>query len=185
MVQYCQIGETARVTLPNGSIQNYTDTPINITCEPEYEECAQGRVSFSFTQLFFGSRISNGGNAFFREPYGGIRINGNDIEILSRNIGSGAPCLELAWRKYSTYPSPADLAVTSLVRGTPFLGNRLIIIGASGALLLNELFDTCGYSVECNPGCPAGSLDCGDCCLNCDSIFNAISGLRAAVASLK
>lgn len=38
-------------------------------------------------------------------------------------------------------------------------------------------------SVSCN--CPPDTLDCGDCCLECQEIFNEISGLRKLINSLR
>ncbi|MBD2692639.1 hypothetical protein [Anabaena catenula] len=33
--------------------------------------------------------------------------------------------------------------------------------------------------------CPPNTLDCGNCCLDCASIFNALSGLKKALFNLK
>lgn len=39
--------------------------------------------------------------------------------------------------------------------------------------------------IEYECGCPPLTLDCGDCCLDCNSIFNQISSIRALVKGLR
>jgi hypothetical protein len=62
---------------------------------------------------------------------------------------------------------------------------RIKVFNLSGIELFNQLFDNPNYSVECIQGCPPNTLDCGDCCLPCDEIFNSISDIRRLIKGLK
>ncbi len=58
------------------------------------------------------------------------------------------------------------------------------VFDANGALIFQDT-GSCpvSYTVAC--GCPEGTLDCNDCCLNCDSTFNSISEIRGLLSRIK
>jgi hypothetical protein len=193
MATFCQPGDTARVTLPDGSIQNFIDTPITITCNPEYAECSTATVNYSFTYHRLGVNISGTAQSGIRLPFQEIRIRPTDnrfIEGFCRG-NSSVSCVSLRWTTINSVANISSayytqVAIISIIPSGNPTGNRLIITGASGNQLFNQVFSSCNYSVECiPPGCPPGTLDCNDCCLNCDSVFNEISSLRALIKGLK
>jgi hypothetical protein len=61
---------------------------------------------------------------------------------------------------------------------------NLTVTGNSGGILFDSDYPTSDYSVNCIKGCPENTLDCGDCCLPCDEIFNSISDIRKLISRI-
>lgn len=204
MAQYCKAGDTARVTFLDGSIQEYSDTPITIECQDGNLTCAQ-QDSRRFTVNFGWSyrRVSDDvvvsasfvrtnvslpiGNTFIA-PFGSIPlalyiqvpVNNADRQACrfsDASVSAPSPEKVVLWHGITSITLTSDPEVI-LPRKT------LTVTGASGTQLFSGNFDDCGYSVECLEGCPPNTLDCGDCCLNCQPIFNQLSALRAQLARL-
>lgn len=183
----CSSGEKARVTLPDNNIQEFTDTPISIATALVIEECQQATVNFTRT-------YSNGFQIFFHQPgtvriylpYGGITYSKDRLHILCKNIAAtGRYCAAYTYYPFGKIGSLGTyygVDFVSLEPSNPLY--QLTITGNSGNLLFQSTYDNQNYLVECVQGCPPGSFDCGDCCLECEPIRAQISSLRALTNSI-
>ncbi len=181
MASYCTAGETARVTFPNGSIQEFVDTPINISVNQDLIRCGAYTLKIvgSYIQagaLFRNQQISLTGKEFF----GGIRLNGYTLEIFDNLYN--CPAQSPAWRNAHTFTR--DYLSFQLLEKISNANYRIIITGKNGDELHNQTYSTNNYSVECI-GCPDGTLNCGDCCLPCEGTFNQISEIRSLLSRTK
>ncbi|AFZ57657.1 hypothetical protein H6G54_26765 [Anabaena cylindrica FACHB-243] len=182
MASYCNAGDIARITLPDNSTEEFTDTPINVTTEPDTSPCG------SFTAIFNASYIQSGVNfpnktlSFIgKYPYNGWRFTGSSLEINSA-LYHCPPGTITQWDDISGGINRV-VYEGSLVGITP-ANYKIIVTGASAEILYEGLFSTNSYSIECIEGCPEGSLDCGDCCLDCDSVSSGLSNIRNAIINL-
>ncbi|MDJ0734316.1 MAG: hypothetical protein QNJ47_09620 [Nostocaceae cyanobacterium] len=194
MASYCNIGDIARVTLPDGGIRDFTDTSISISFEESYPDCAVVTIYFTYSYYHSYRReiISRSGYSSVRAPVSGLRINPNRndwLEAYCRGRATpGFPCYPPNWFKIGDlsggdyYVSVSDIENIS---STDEPERRLIITGYSGTTLYNEIVESDDYSVECIKSCPEGTIDCGDCCLPCEPTVNSVVDLRMLVASLR
>ncbi|AFZ56916.1 hypothetical protein H6G54_12065 [Anabaena cylindrica FACHB-243] len=183
MAQYCNTGDTARITFPDSSTEEFTDTPVNITAEPDTSTCASFTASFNASYIQSGVNFSNRTLGFIgRYPYNGWRFTGSSIEV-NNALYLCPPGTSTQWDDISGGIN-RYVYEGSLISITP-ANYKIFVTGASGELLYEGIFPTDNYSVECIEGCPPGTLDCGDCCLPCDEIFNSISDIRALVSRLR
>ncbi|YAF95170.1 MAG: hypothetical protein AB3A66_21740 [Nodularia sp. CChRGM 3473] len=195
MASYCEIGQTAKVNLPSGGVLSFNENlPINITCNDEYPDCQRVSVSYTYT-----TRRSNGsldirnGSGIYWGPIGGLRIvanssNPNNVNIQMKSRAAFNNCIAYDWynlvTNLSNYVS-SEITNVQPYGSTPPFQKRLIITDSLGNELHSALYSDCNYFVECIEGCPPGTLDCGDCCLTCNDVFNEISSIRALLKSLK
>ncbi len=193
MTQFCEIGNTARVTFPDGSVQEFSDTPVSISCVDVPVNLSspvrcwgwRGTTANNSKWAFFSCakvaswQVSSPG---FSQPY----RDGGRVLLTSFFTGTTEIAFipnDAARILFATgYTQISGNCATSCMNEN--LNKIITVTGNTGASLFEGEFATCNYSVECSSGCPPGTLDCGDCCLNCNDIFNSISSLRAAVASL-
>jgi hypothetical protein len=112
MPTFCQPGEIARVTFPDNSVQDFTDTPVNIICNTE-KSCASdprdliyritvSYTSFAFTNRFiFRRRTDTAETPFFANalfPFEGISIE--EVETGSWENATGTNDLPGNWTTY-------------------------------------------------------------------------------------
>lgn len=215
MATYCQAGDTARVTFPDGSIQDFTDTPISINVEEK--NTSEVDVSFNANVGAFSYNAPEGLEIIDFISSGSMKFASThptvnawySWKLLISDIGNyGESSIFISattrgWLIDDYYRNkPGMLPRTSINQGwdnnysdnsgiltIKFFLRRvnlnLIITGNSGSILFNQSFSSNEYSVECLQGCPPNTLDCGDCCLPCSSIFNLLAALRAQLARLK
>jgi len=190
MATYCNIGDIARVTFPGGSIQDFSDTPIEVFVNTMYGSTGMvdvwldtGMGGWGFYPPVLGVFYKTGGNY--------THINGNrgyDFYVLCKgrygyvyfNGDYGyAPLGYVAWGH-----SPSRFSVSQNGQPSPKT-YQIIIKGNNGNELLKQTYSTNNYTVDCIQGCPPNTLDCGDCCLDCNSIFNSISDIRRLIATIR
>ncbi|MTJ12220.1 hypothetical protein FJR11_06340 [Anabaena sp. UHCC 0187] len=192
MPVHCQAGDIARVTFPDGSILNFADTPINITCENNFNQCTLCtiRIRYSRWDSATGTETVER-NLYHRWTIDGIRINplnNKEIQIKSRG-GEYDGCPTLEWRFVNmsiavSRPWYFTKVEILSISGTS-TGKLIKVSNTANDLLFSGNFANCNYSVQCVSGCPPNSLDCGDCCLDCAEIFNGISAIRKILAGIK
>ncbi len=188
MAQFCNPGDTARVVLPNEFVEEYSDTPITITCNPIEEDCARVFVTCRTerTHNSTGVVTVSENTVGCQTPIGNVRISPFDnlqTQIECRGSGSST-CRVFGWYLFQNLSPFGGNKWTKIEIISISNYYRLIITGNTGTELHNQLYSNCNYQIECIPGCPPNTIDCGDCCLPCDSIFNQISALHAQVARL-
>ncbi|WP_414551472.1 hypothetical protein [Anabaena sp. CCY 0017] len=193
MAQFCNQGDTARVTFPDGSIQDFTDTPINIICEDiPRPDCEPFSITYDAYYSDFGVitvyRTTSAGR---RLPYEGIRVQPGYpwiIEAKTRGLAFSFCEDETKWQSIAGRPQRTDrifvdAILVSLNYTNPDPGKIIKVFGSAGDELFSAEFPNCNYSVECLEECPPNTLDCGDCCLQCDSVLSAIKNIRSLVIS--
>ncbi len=194
MASYCNIGDIARVTLPDGSIRDFTDTSISISFEESYPDCS--RITIYFTPSIYrgyqGRVVQQPGSYNVYAPVSGIRINPNRndwLEVYCRGRAiPGFGCYPPGWFRIGDLAYPdyyVDPGTIENIVPVDEPERRLIITGYSGTTLYNEIVESDDYSVECIKSCPEGTIDCGDCCLPCEPTVNSVVDLRMLVASLR
>ncbi|MBC5797134.1 hypothetical protein H5968_18735 [Sphaerospermopsis sp. LEGE 00249] len=188
MVTYCQAGDTARVTLPDGSIQDFSDTPITINVE--YIGEFENNYDPQGYRITFWSTNNNKYLSPICYEYKIVNYYGWAIWNMQWMTAVYWRDCEGIWQGVNAiYPSAPDLLVDKSVTcgnpETPLGGVHLTITGNSGTILLSQSYSTNNYSVECIQGCPPNTLDCGDCCLDCNSIFNSISDIRRLISTIR
>lgn len=206
-MSYCQAGETARVTFPDGTKQDYP-APIDIKCEngsipPEgrvrVDVCVSGSVTntySSFSETFNIERWSynfSGYTIYTPILSSRIRADGNAryFEIYAYNTDSlsASPQWFLFYDWNASYQE-ANVSITVIKkRFSPDAGKdlmkKILTISRNGVDISVRQFDSCGFNVECVVPCSPNTLDCGDCCLDCATIFNQLSALTKKVLSIK
>lgn len=205
MATFCQTGDIARVTFPDGSIRDFVDTPITIEAGDETgNRCEILRVIYSYYERVFVFVNNRWQERWQRVLVQNVEVYGPfyGIYFKSSNNVENIFCLchdRHPFRVCSSLPRevafPADsnrkrqLELLTLIKvsdGQPVPPMyRIKVTGSGGSVLFSALFNNSSYSVECIQGCPPNTLDCGDCCLDCNSIFNQISGIRALLSRLK
>jgi hypothetical protein len=208
MPQFCTNGQIARVTFPDGVIRDYPG-PINLECFESYGNkneqttLAIGRRADQFDILYFGYQPGSfrydfyiGGyladiQGIFRDTnYTPINNTPGNFFVRCRGMinqpGSGA----YGWfplGDFSNYPVGNVLIyAASGVYDIRQKRYRIEIKDSSGLLLFEQgNFTNNNYSVNCVSVCPLNTIDCGDCCLDCQSTFNSISDIRRLISRLK
>lgn len=183
MPTFCQAGDIARITFSDGEILQISDSPINIEETINYPSdpnCARYVIYYSWSWPT-RSAASRG----ISSPFGGIRINReagtSTIQALCRGIDFN--CGIYQWYSLGTQSSGiiSDLTLDDIryyPGGGSFPISKTFTISDSDGGVISKIksqFTT--YSVQCIR-CPPGTLDCGDCCLPCDDVFNQISEIR-------
>ncbi|MBW4556408.1 MAG: hypothetical protein KME59_10790 [Trichormus sp. ATA11-4-KO1] len=191
MASYCEIGQTAKVTLPNGEVLSFNENlPINITCKDEYPDCQLVTVTYKYVQQGSGGTLhSTQRSIIVWSPVGGLRTvpNGIYTNVQMQSRGGFNSCIAYDW--YNLVANLTNFVSAEILSVVPYGSTppqkKLIIKDFLNNELHNALYSNCNYLVECLEGCPPGTLDCGDCCLTCNDVFNEISSIRALVKSLK
>ncbi|MTJ14870.1 hypothetical protein FJR11_20280 [Anabaena sp. UHCC 0187] len=199
MPVHCQAGDIARVTFPDGSIQDFTDTPISVTIESDDLTC-QARWNFEFTYTHVGdSRTQRKSLGTYWTKYYGYRIIrpitssgfGYAVEILSHGAALWTCSQTAIWERIITVSggfieNPVFTSLGLSYKAPAYtLKYKISVYSATGNLLFSGTYNSAIYTVECIQGCPPNTLDCGDCCLDCASIFNGISAIRKILAGIK
>jgi hypothetical protein len=206
---FCQAGDTARVTFPDGANRDFTDTPITVTCEKGNDSCPDAKPKRSVIFDFYiqwkrqGSipvrerYVSSPGTTYLPLKSFGIEpIPGGSASSKQFFVVAGMEPLDCSATKsiYSTFDFVESIIEIRLIStryrsGVPgedtiIPDNKITVKNSSGVELFSGFYLNCNYSVECIKGCPPNTLDCGDCCLNCASIFNQLSALTQRVLSI-
>jgi hypothetical protein len=106
-----------------------------------------------------------------------VLINGADISTVTPDKYN----LKIIDGGLETVRSIIDTASIHIV-DIPTISKKFVFTGGSTKIEV----DAGGVvSLVCTKDCPPNTLDCGDCCLDCASIFNGISGIRKIIAGLK
>lgn len=133
--------------------------------------------------------MSPGG--YYQELFG----YNNNVEIFATRQYSNAPPEWIEVNGYAGFVNTTEWRINSIQDLgtqqflTPILipGTKKLIVKAfDGGILYEKDYTNSpkpDYTVNCTK-CPPGTLDCGDCCLPCDEIFNQISEIRALLARL-
>ncbi|MEA5579538.1 hypothetical protein [Anabaena sp. UHCC 0451] len=184
MTVYCNEGEIARVIFPDGSIQDFPDTPVNIQISEEIGYQCQ-RIIITVTFNSFGG-IRKETNGYYYGEILGWRSNGTSIEFLCRGSDrQGGGCrIDIGWRYGFNYggfliTEPRDFIYQTDGYEIIPTKYRIRIVGSSGGELFNQLFDSPDYSVECISGCSENEIDCNDCCLDCEDILNQVCTIKS------
>lgn len=195
MTLHCQAGDIARVTLPDGSIQEFNDTPIEVTVNTIYNH--SGMVDI-WTDTAYGTW------GFYPPIVGVYRtFNWQGSGVLTGDFqpidGQEGRYFYVKCRgRYGVHDFYGDIGYVFFYQGASWAGFRdspssftvignqqpvqpsyqIIIVGNSGSQLLNQSYSTNNYSVECIQGCPPNTLDCGDCCLDCEDILIQVCNIK-------
>lgn len=213
MSTYCQEGNTARVTFPDGEIAEYLNAPIQVMVE---ESLHLFRIYNAFE--FWSDNGSGGFKAGQGSGYTNIWAEPSDINqpffktyntspgnireysfwINAFRFQNSASKEDIYLRGYQNPLNPFFIKPWFLYNGgadfyeiLPFVGNQPLfqpsytikVSDRDNNLLKEKTYSSNEYLVEC-VGCPPNTLDCGDCCLPCDSIFNAISSMRSQLSRI-
>ncbi|MBD2569696.1 hypothetical protein [Anabaena lutea] len=86
------------------------------------------------------------------------------------------------------YPNTRNVLCNSrgsfvITEATFTVTGNILEITDNGQLFTYSIIDV--NSVEVKDCCPENTLDCGDCCLDCATIFNAISAIRKSISGIK
>jgi hypothetical protein len=193
MTLFCTAGDTARVTFPDGTIRDYTGTPIDVAISQVNPTKNQ------YIVVALPYRTSSGATRI--DTYAGVTFRDDVI-----SIGKG----DISGRDYMPFPGkkPHGTVIALLADGTfqlvcydygnydhlaPILykGNnvitptyRLVVKNSVGVSLFSGTYATSSYTVQCIAGCPPNTLDCGNCCLNCADTFNGITNILRIISRL-
>ena len=198
---HCLQGEIAKVTLTNTVLE--FPGPISISCEYGLQPCQELLVTYEIRYAFrsglWPASLISTHNVTVFAPFVNIigRYNpdraskSGEIIAISRGVLGQTFCTssirETVILGYCCFDSTPFSSVTVLsvkIKATGIEApKRLVIRDANGVELYSQLGD-CFFSVECKAPCPEGTLDCGDCCLDCNSIFNSISAIRRILRTL-
>ncbi|MBD2628842.1 hypothetical protein [Trichormus variabilis] len=199
-MSYCQAGETARVTFPDSSVQDFS-APIAVEINSEFGDSGQRYdylMDYLYYDIFNPSGILLSTNGQLRAPiYSPYIISGEgfwQIWISSHTDSGGSysatPVERLLIQGNFTSRRPQSVSIQGIkisLNGVDIPPKYRFKVRAisSNLLLFEEVYPSQNFSVECLQGCPPNTLDCGNCCLDCASIFNALSGLKKALFNLK
>jgi hypothetical protein len=180
MASYCQAGDTARVTFPDGSILDFTDTPVEITVRRE------DGIPPQFGTVL--AQTDGGGYELLGSFFAPIFDVYYVVQGRSWNLRVSHSAGVTTVGGGSTGGRPFTRVITGwyfnaggIIRPPKY---RVKIINFISSEVFNQLFDSPNYLVECVQGCPQGTLDCGDCCLDCDSINSNLSIIRNTIINL-
>ena len=218
MPTFCTAGQTARVTFPDGSIQDFTDSPIEVTVTPKYSStnCASLRITVEFEVASANNIYVNGVwkgygyeavwtlyQFFVYNPFNGLLFKDKSQAVFDGRtfykklftICRGFEVTPYICRTLGEYQNSSNHAGFSgnyrnlkVYKGSVQLSPasyQITVTNSSSVQLFSQSFSSDNYSVSCIATCPPNSLDCGDCCLDCASIFNGLSAIRKIIAGLK
>jgi hypothetical protein len=189
---YCNSGDTATVTLPDGSVKSFTDTPIDVTCVESYgNKCELVTISLGISTTrfdyyygnFYGDVIAVGrwiGPTYTKDSdFVPLDGKGGDFRAKCRGKQNVQSCGNYAWMPLGYLPwyAAKTWQVYSANNGgwQSTKKYRITVTGKSGIILFEKgNFSSNNYSVACAKSCPDGTLDCGDCCLPCDEILTKV-----------
>jgi hypothetical protein len=181
MTNHCQIGDIARVTFPDGNIQDFNNTPVEITVKREDGQTPQFGTVMAQTDGGVYGLVGS----FFAPIYDVYYVVEGRFWNLRVSHAAGISTAGGG----STGGRPFTRTITGwyfnsggTIRPPKY---RIKIINSIGTEVFNQLFDNPNYLVECVKGCPPNTLDCGDCCLPCDEVFNKISDIRRLLSRIK
>ncbi|MDB9374304.1 hypothetical protein [Nodularia sphaerocarpa] len=193
MTTYCANGQTATLLIPGEIEKIYQKTPITVEC------FSRVWVYFDFTVISSTTgkastsrervigylsdltpppyRISNNGSGKISEFYwdGGNRLTYTQNRAMwVGSIAGGQASDTWIFSNFEVQLAPPPY-------GYSYPASYLRISDSDGLLFQVTITNAfCNYEVECS-GCEERQMDCGDCCLDCDSIFNLISSLRKGI----
>ncbi|WP_016953540.1 hypothetical protein [Anabaena sp. PCC 7108] len=205
----CQAGETARVTFPDDSTASF-DGPIDIKCEdglllPERIN-VDIYVTYKFRtyygtqtpKLFYdterNTQTSTTAGYTAYTPVLGTRFRSQGDSIIFEILYfATSQATEPSWFRYgsvnSTYQEFLSCNITAIKpRSAPNsddLKKKIITVSRNGIELFKNQYESCNFNVECLAPCPPNTMECGDCCLPCDTIFNQLSSVLAVLKNIK
>ncbi|MDJ0675510.1 MAG: hypothetical protein QNJ36_09050 [Calothrix sp. MO_167.B42] len=189
-MSFCTTGELAKVTLPDGNIQEFTDTPITIKSKklPVGEFGIAGRLYYQ-----------RGGSSNF--TYYNGRVYGPVVDVYVQHHAPFYSVRSVSYtgsygqfsqtpgiRVHGTFTFAITISDWYFVpdNGFPLRPEfEITVTGNSGNQLFQKNYITDNYSVECVQGCPPGSISCGNCCLNCSDLLKDILKVRRRILNLK
>ncbi|MDJ0674399.1 MAG: hypothetical protein QNJ36_03185 [Calothrix sp. MO_167.B42] len=186
----CSPGERARVTLPDGSEKSFTDTPVSIEVTPN-PVGEKGQIGKMFYRRSGRSSYTYYNGRLYGQVYSVSVVNHVPFwsVVSSSNTNSRGGFSETPGQRIhgtTTFPVSLDdwyfLEDGSNDELRPTY--TITVTGSSGILLFEKQYNNENYSVECVQGCPPGTLDCGDCCLDCNDIYTEIVSLRLLTNSI-
>lgn len=140
----------AKVTLPDGRIFVYEDTPIQIDCFKKWgEDCEDLILNLNDGQNSIWNNGWNFYSQWLKGPIYNWETQGRGLYVLCRGIYG---CGELKYYGVAQMywdPIPGMQRIFSVSTGMIESEARLKIYGASGNTLFDESVENCGYNVEC------------------------------------
>ncbi len=186
----CDSGERARITFPDGTVQEFTDTPITV----ESTKLPAGELGTS-GGLYYKTAGSSSFTYYNGQVYGAVF----DVYVYSHPPFWTIQSLSntnSATGDFSPTPGTRNHGTTTfetVVTDWYFLPDggiplrpkyEITVTGNSGNQLFQQVFETDQYSFECLAGCPPGTLDCGDCCLDCQQVHTQLVSIRVLLNSI-
>jgi hypothetical protein len=199
---YCNSGDTATVTFPDGAIRDFIG-PVEISTTMEIgNSCQLITVAYQYyvkiyynnssfivqqNQLALIDLYAPVTNIFIKDNLQSDRKSwGYSVAFSCRgNFASGcvSPPREIAevggccsTRQISTTSGNYARILSAKLKSTnaniPLY--RITVANLSGTVLFSGLFNNNNYTVTCKTPCPPNTLDCGDCCLPCDEILTKV-----------
>ncbi|HYW21556.1 MAG TPA: hypothetical protein VE956_20085 [Nodularia sp. (in: cyanobacteria)] len=214
MTLFCKIGDTARVTFPDGEILEYQNTPVDIIInENRHTYRVYSALEFWYDSAKGGYKAGEGsgfsniseypseiGQLYFKNSTNGV---GNSrpygVYINSYLYPNSSARSEIFIRGYQSPNDPYFVKPWTIYQnGTqwfeilPYVGNVqtfqpsyvISVFDRNGALLKQKTYTSNKVLVSCITPCPPGTLDCGDCCLNCDAVNSSLSAMIDQVEAL-
>lgn len=178
MALYCDVGQTARVTFPDGSIQDFPG-PINVECTEQINDCTYISITTEWTR-FDGRKFTRTDSRDSPWRYY-LAPDGSRAGIYMSNCSGGQITGENFQLFVAGPPGSViglELVSTSYPFGDPSITHNLKIKNLNRDILYDSNFDNCNYLVECIEGCEENQLDCGDCCLPCDEVLDRICNIK-------
>ncbi|MFM2064704.1 MAG: hypothetical protein RLZZ507_4375 [Cyanobacteriota bacterium] len=183
MTTYCNPGDTARVTFPDGSVRDFSNTPIDISVGEDYPICPTYTVNVSYTQVRSDGFVQNGVRLGRRLPVRAYVTGDNSQSYIVDTVCSGG---QPTGERFAllTAGSPGVIrslvitGITNSLTAAPVTPTYRITVTSDGTNLFTGSFNNPNYSVECITSCPPNTLDCGDCCLDCEDIFYKLCNIN-------
>lgn len=190
MPVYCNEGEIARVTLPDGSVQDFPG-PIDIEIVSTNVDCnLQYLVLIDYTSAWRGDPSNFTASSFQIWCYPPVV----DVFFVIINTSLG---IDIISRQYGNDCWPQPIQVRVLTSGQTIGGTlswqiinqrytkpwltpsyKISIYSLEGILLFSSTYESNNYLVECVAGCSENEIDCGDCCLPCDEVLDRVCNLK-------
>jgi len=188
MTSFCTAGDTARVTFPDNSIRDFP-SPININVIESYPVCPSFNVTVSFREVRVNGTVSTGTRIGRRLPVRAfVTANGSASYIADAICSAGSQVGErLALITAAAPNTIQSLTITSITRtpGIPIVPYTITVSNFDGSsVLFSGNFSSPNYTVVCIAGCPPNTLDCGDCCLDCDTVNIGLTSIRDLIINL-
>lgn len=191
MAVYCNPGEIARVILPDGAIQTYSNVPITVDCKPVYgSTCENLTVGLGYPGRY-DNYVRIIGEITDVYPLDGWRY-GLTYGIYRGGSQSGWICQNLEERgliynpwsyyvlSYIVYSHDREIWLKDERQGIDNpTSYQLTIKDKDELILLNQSYTNCNYLVECLEGCPPNHIKCDDgCCLDCEDVFYKLCNIK-------